>query len=261
MWKRFSGTNTQLVAGDFETGLVGNSATPQQLTLKVTTSIQNLSVTAVVGGKVKTYTATITEADYAAMGTYAGIIAGTSATFASVDSVAISVPTVAEAYAGIQVWNAAVGGATLAYQQQRLAAMFNQPKIDVLIVSGGHNYATKSPAEFIAEVESFVTAYRALHPESLILVSSQNPQKAPAGYVAAHAARQAALREWAKQSGYEYVPAFESFLAQPDKGESLIQADGIHPTTPPAYSTAASGATVWAQALNEMVSARRVAAA
>jgi lysophospholipase L1-like esterase len=181
-----------------------------------------------------------------------------------VDSVTIATPFTPGAYTGLEVWNAAVGGTTLTHQKDRLATMYPAgTAFDWLLVTGGHNNGTQEPATFITEVDAFVTAFKAAHPETLIVVSSQNPQFAPATTVTAHARRQAALRDYAMAKGYEYLPVFEAFTNQPDGGASLVNpADGVHPTVATTTDvTTWCGNLLWAAVwLGAIKSRRRVGA-
>ena len=78
-----------------------------------------------------------------------------------------------------------------------------------------------------------------------MLVVSQNPQFPPAAGVSTHRARQAAQRIWALDTGYDYVPVFEAFTAEPDGGQSLVSADGVHTTT--------AGSTFWADVVTAAI--------
>ena len=133
---------------------------------------------------------------------------------------------------------------------QHLAVMFPDGPIDVLVCASGHNYGMGEPAPFIAELGGFVRAYLDAHPESAVVVSSQNPQYEPAVAVEQHKARQAAVRRLAASQGWGYVPAFEAFASHAD-GRSLVDTDGVHPLP--------TGADVWAQAWQDMIRARCVA--
>lgn len=260
LYKRFGGTLTTLVAADGTVGFTQNSSTPTPATITIEVDGQNVEATITVGGTTKTQTATITETDVAELGTFAGMRAGTWTEQGVIDEVTISVPTGAARVTGLTLHNASVAGSRLEYQQERLTQMFGSiPKIDVMIVSAGHNYGGRPVPQFLSEVQAFVTAYRAQHPESLILVTSQNPRFSPAsaGSITDHAMRQAALRRWARESGFEYVPAFERFSAESDGGASLVLSDGIHPTTPPSGDLGVqSGSRTWAEALLSLVDQR-----
>ncbi|WP_422757268.1 SGNH/GDSL hydrolase family protein [Paenarthrobacter sp. C1] len=269
VYKRINNVLTQLGTTDFSTGIPGTSATPQKATVKVELAIQNLTVTLTPdGGTPKVYTSTITEADYAALGTWAMVsTANNTADAARLDSITIETPYTPPILSGIEVWNGAVGGTNLTYQKDRLELLYPAAtKFDILFVTGGHNKGTATPASFITEVDGFVAAFKVAHPETKIVISSQNPQKAPATTGVAHAARQSALRAYAMDKGYEYLPVFEAFTAQEDKGLSLIiDTDGIHakyPGYPVANagltSLAWSGSVLWASVWLDAINARRI---
>ena len=268
VWKRIGGTSTQIVTTDTTTGLTNNSASVQTAVVSIALSVQNVTATLTVnGGATETYNATITESDYAALGGYSGLtMAVNTGDYVRLDNITMETPYTPGSFNGLEVWNGAVAGSNLPYQQTRMELLYPAATpFDILIVSGGHNKGTTSAADFITEVDAFIDAFKAAHPETLILVSSQNPQFAPAPYVAAHAARQAAWRAYAMENGYEYLPVFEAFAAQSDGGASLVQSDGIHPTYPGMPNATAgiwnldwSGSVLWAAVWMEAINARRV---
>lgn len=261
IWKRISGTNTQLVGNTSITGVTGNTEGVQPVTVKLDIAIQALTLTLTVGGVDQVITASVTqseviaasvtESDKGILGTFAGLAipANASGTFA-IDSVNVAVPQVTGTPgSSLEIWNGAVGGTTLAHQRDRIATMYpSGTKFDWILVTGGHNHGTQEPADFLAVVDSFVTAFKAAHPETKILISSQNPQFAPASTITAHARRQQALRGYALEHGYEYLPVFEAFTAQSGGGASLVlSTDGIHPTTSTATDiTTWNGSMLWA---------------
>lgn len=261
VWKRISGVQTEIIASVPVAGVTSNSATPQSVTLKLDIAIQAVTLTVTVGGVDQVLTGTVTEGDNGILGTYAALSmpANANSSF-KVDSVTVATPFTPGVYTGLEVWNAAVGGTTLAHQQARLATMYpSGTKFDWLLVTNGHNGGTQEPAAFIAEVDAFVTAFKAAHPETLIVISSQNPQFAPATTITAHARRQAALRDYAMSKGYEYLPVFEAFTNQPDGGASLVMAlDGIHPTVSNTTDiTTWCGNLLWAAVWLNIINSRR----
>lgn len=268
VWKRIGGTSTQIVATDTTTGLTNNSAAVQTATVSISLSVQNVTATLTTnGGTTETYTATITESDYALLAGHSGAtIAVNTGDYIRLDNITMETPYTAGTYTGMEIWNGAVAGSNLPYQQSRMELLYPAATpFDVLIVSGGHNKATTTPEAFIIEVDAFIEAFKAAHPETLILVSSQNPQFAPAPYIAAHAARQAAWRAYAMEKGYEYLPVFEAFTAQEDGGASLVNTDGIHPTYPGMPNATAgiwnldwSGSVLWAAVWMEAIKSRRI---
>lgn len=233
LWKRIAGVQTEIAATVTVSGITGASATPQTLIVSLDVAIQQVKCTVTVGGVDQGLNATVTESDAGALGTHVNLVmpANTYGAF-KVDSAEAATPYTPGVYTGMEVWNAAVGGTNLTYQQARIATMYpSGTHFDWLLVTNGHNGGGQSPEAFIAEVDGFITAFKAAHPETLILISSQNPQFAPATTIEAHARRQAALRDYAMEKGYEYLPVFEAFRNQPDGGASLVNpADGIHPT-------------------------------
>ena len=262
VWKRISGVNTQIGATATITGLTTSSATPQDLKVKAEITIQAVTVTLTVGGVDQVINATVTEGDTAILGTFSGIAnpANGGGTFA-LDQIGMVIPfTAGTTGDGLEVWNAAVGGTTLAHQQANMATMYpSGTHFDMILVTGGHNHGTQEPAAFLAVVDSFIEAFKTAHPETLIVISSQNPQFAPATSIVAHARRQEALRGYAMENGYEYLPVFEAFTAQPDGGASLVNSgDGIHPTvTTSGNITTWCGNMLWAAVWLSIINTRR----
>jgi lysophospholipase L1-like esterase len=262
VWKRISGVNTQIGATATIAGLTASSATPQDLKVKAEIAIQAVTVTLTVGGVDQVINATVTEGDTAILGTFSGVSfpANTATTFA-LDNITMAIPfTAGTTGDGLEIWNAAVGGTTLAHQQTNMATMYpSGTHFDWLLVTGGHNHGTQEPAAFLAVVDSFIEAFKAAHPETLIVISSQNPQFAPATSIDAHRRRQEALRGYAMENGYEYLPVFEAFAAQPDGGASLVNSsDGIHPTvTTSTNITTWCGNILWAAVWLSVINTRR----
>lgn len=260
VWKTIGGTNTQIGSTSFTTGLTSNSPTPQVATLKIEIAVQNVTATLTAAGQTPVViTGAMTETDYGTLGAHAGvfILAGGVPLY-TVDSMVIETPVTPSTFDEFSVNNCSAPGKTLAYHTTRIEAMFPAAnRLDVLFIGDGHNHAASSPATFLAVVAAFVTAFQAVHPETALVFWSQNPEFAPAGNVAAHAARQRALRDWATSNGHEYIPVFEAFAAQTDGGASLVKTDGIHPTTPPSPYTAWSGSRLWADKILAAIDARR----
>lgn len=248
------GASTVTLAGSTPVaGAVTNSATPQAVTIEVTTRIQQAKVSVTAAGQTTTLTGVIPEADVPTLGSHGGFVGapagvidyGLPLTSVRMDTPAADNPTGTPTLA---VHNAAIAGGSLAtFDATKRAAMFGSLDVNVLIFAMGHNNGTQSPAAFTAEVAAWLTAWRSEHPGSAILISTQNPQVAPSTGIAAHRDRQAALRTWAKARGYDYIPTFEAFTAQPDGGAALVGTDGVHPTTPPVGTlTGTYGSVLWA---------------
>ena len=150
----------------------------------------------------------------------------------------------------LNVTNGAKAGAKLTYQLDRLATMYPASlPIDLVIINHGHNYTGTTPATFTQNVDDFMKAFRALHPESGIMVTSQNPEFfigsfADASWPPKHASRNVALRKLAARRGWGYIPGYEAFVNYPGGALRLVDpADGVHPT-----KGTGSGSEVWAQA-------------
>lgn len=248
LYKSIGGSSTQLQGTTTLAGFTGDAG--QVVTITITQDIQNVTVTAVCNGETTTLSGTITESDSSAIGPQVAMVAGTSVGAWQVDRVQAEAPPV-EAPPTFEVWNGAIAGGDLSdFDATLRASMFGGLDVDVLILSMGHNQKSQSPAGFVSEVDGFLAAWRAEHPDGAVLISSQNPQVSPAVGVAAHRDRQAALRKYAKDGGLDYAPVFEAFTAQPDGGASLIDSGGVHPTV-----GTDSGASLWADTVLSTITA------
>ncbi|WP_104116977.1 SGNH/GDSL hydrolase family protein [Arthrobacter sp. B1805] len=259
LWKRIGGVSAQIGSTSYATGITSNTAAAQAATLKLQIAIQQVTATITFNGTDTVLSGTITETDVPKIGTISGVKAGAADGRIKLDSITMETPFTAGVATRIEFWNAAVPGTKLTYQHERLATMFpTGTAFDSLLVTGGHNNGTQTAAEFIAEVDAFITAFKAAHPDTLIVISSQNPQYAPSTTVEAHARRQVALRDYAMSKGYEYIPVFEAWRNQPDGGVQYIQSDGIHPTvSSPTISLGWSGSTLTASVWLSIINSRR----
>lgn len=150
--------------------------------------------------------------------------------------------------ATVTVWNGAIAGSTLAGHDPDSAKYAAPAGPGVLILSMGHNYNSEPAHLFAALLDEWLLRWHDQRPGCAVVAVSQNPRFSPATNIPAHRDRQAALREWAHRRRFDYVPVFEAFAAEPDGGQSLIHADGIHPSNPPAgqETNPTYGAVFWA---------------
>ena len=133
---------------------------------------------------------------------------------------------------GLTVYNGSKSGSTLAYALDKLPALYPPSvAVDLLVLSSSHNYNAGTVADFLTDLDAFVTAYRTLHPESGIVLTSQNPEYAPipVANILAHKARNAEIRKYAARYGYGYLPIAEKWGEQASVA-NWIQSDGVHPT-------------------------------
>ncbi|KUM34523.1 SGNH/GDSL hydrolase family protein [Arthrobacter sp. EpRS71] len=140
----------------------------------------------------------------------------------------------------IEVWNGSKAGSTLATQQTDMAALYPS-QLNCLFISASHNYLDDSDMAYLIKVQTFVDAIRAAHPNTGIVITSQNTEYSPAsfGSRAAHNRRNVFIRTFAAQRRYGYVPGTEVFAMQPDGGRSLVDTDGVHPLQ--------TGSDLWGQ--------------
>lgn len=129
--------------------------------------------------------------------------------------------------------NGARSGSSLVYQTEHLDAIL-PTDTDIMIINSSHNYSLMNAADYIATIKTFVETAKARVPGLKVIVTSQNPQFVGVWtqkHADAHLSRLTALRVTAAEEGWGYVPVIESFLALPDKGQSRVLVDGIHPTS------------------------------
>ncbi|WP_281712339.1 SGNH/GDSL hydrolase family protein [Dermacoccus nishinomiyaensis] len=252
-------STTSLAPGQSVAGFNAAATSPQVATFTLKVAIQQVTVTATCGGQTTSASGTMSESDYASQGTKVGLASvapGADYPF-TLDSVHAQTPAKDRPPLPptLTMWNASTAGRSFGYfDAATRAAMFGGKAIDVLIVSMGHNNGPQSGVDFTAQVDAWLAAFKTEHPEAAILISSQNPEFSPSANRGAHASRQAALRVWARDKGYDYLPAFESFAAKADGGQSLVLPDGIHPSTPPVGTlTGSYGAVLWADTLTDAI--------
>lgn len=134
----------------------------------------------------------------------------------------------------IDLYGGSHSGSVLTYQSARLALMYPVP-VDLLFISSSHNYGqATSGTAYVALVDAFVDAFRAVQPAAGIVVSSQNPQYSPvsAPGIAAQADRLSVLPGYAAARGFGYLPVAEVWARSTNAGPGgLTQADGVHPST------------------------------
>lgn len=241
------------VTGVANHGIVENSATPVAHDFELL--VEGATVTLSIDG-VQRLQGTIPDAALPSFGNLTGSgfsHNGIGPTLISIQSIETLVTT-AIADVTLRAYDGSQSATTFAeYQMPRLARMIPEAP-DLVILSSCHNYTTMTPLAYVTEVEELVQQIRDLYPYAGILASSQNPRFAPANFQAEHLDRLQALRVWARKRGYGYLPALEAFLVQPDKGQSRVLADGIHPTTTFADDTTGSG--LWASVFGQWVSDR-----
>lgn len=191
------------------------------------------------------HTASITADDAIAInaGTKAGFTASAVTAGDWIDDFKMEIITAAPAKK-LTFYNGSFSGSKLDYQEPRVAALFPVP-LDVLLINSGHNYGAQTPAQYQTALDSFITAFRAVQPTSGIVITSQNPQKAPASNQVGHLLRQASVRSYAAKRGLGYVPGMEAFKNLPDGGVTLIATDGVHPTG----GTTGTGSSLWRDAI------------
>lgn len=217
-------------------------------------SVVGLTVTAVVNGN--TITATLTQAEADALAAASALGLGSSNDVGGTASaVRIDILGSAGAAQTVKLWCGSKSGSTLQWQQDRLAALYPVP-LDVLFISSIHNYGSDLPAQWQAKVDTFVAAFRKVQPTCGIVIVSQNPQKPGSLAVAraAHMARAMSARSYARRRGFGYAPTVEAFLARGDKGVSLIQPDGIHPTVGETSGGVVTGSSLWRDAVRSFFS-------
>lgn len=217
-------------------GVTNNSDTLVQVAVRMEIDIQNITIT-VTGptGDSRSTSGVMTEEQYARMGTWVNTWSFSSNTPGlGIDHLKISTAPQPPQGDTLDVWNGAIaGGRWTTFNNTKLTEMFDGVAVDVLILSMGHNNSSQTGEAFVTETEAWISQWMTLHPETKgIIWVSQNPQFPPATSPSAHRDRQMAIRLASKELGLEYISGYEAFSVLPDGGLSLVNADGIHPTTP-----------------------------
>lgn len=138
--------------------------------------------------------------------------------------------------------NGSHSGAGLSYLNDatRLPKMHPNYGQTNIMFSDSHNEQWRNGERFRLEYENWLNAVQTLRPLAGLIPTTQNPRKAPATFIEAHAQRQTIIRAIALRRNLGLIDASKSFGAD----ESLIDSDGIHPTRGPG----SSGSQVWANA-------------
>lgn len=236
--KRTTAGGLSVIQSMSDTGFTNAVSGAQEFSVSFERAGSTVTAVFTTPGGTRTLTGTLTSADVTALSgaEFAGLTASRQGI--KIHAFEVQAPGIVDRV--LRAYNASRSGSILTYQQERVAAMYPLP-LDMLIISSSHNYGSSvTPTQYLAAIDAFIAAFRAVQPTAPIVISSQNPRFAPATGVAAHQARIAALRSYAAQKGYGYIPIGEAFLARPD-WQSLIEADGVHPTVGPN-----SGSALWA---------------
>lgn len=253
IWKRIANTSTKITAStDVTSKAIAANTAGQAVTARIRLEGTTVTFTVAKGGTTDTVTATITESDAAALSgaSKGGVAIVQSAPLpVRMTLVELSLLNALPSPDALFV-NTSVSGTRLEYQQARLAQLFTE-RLDVLFLSAGHNYQQRTPAELHDLIDSFVADFRALWPGTPIVLTGQNPEYAPATARLAHNARQQSLAAYAKSRGFGYIPTTAAMLAESDKGRSLVQADGIHPTV----GETGSGSAFWRDRAHDYLTA------
>lgn len=243
IFKRINNVATKISAAtDITSTAIAANTAGQAITAKIKLVGTTVTFTVNKGATTDTVTATLTAEEAAILrdGSKGGIGVNQAVPLpvrmTLFELTLLSAPAIVEA----KFWNTAVSGTRLEYQQARLATLFPE-RLDVLFLSGGHNYQQSTPAEFQALLDSFVTDFHALWPGTPIVITGQNPEYAPATARLAHNLRQQSLPEYCKARGFGYIPVTHQFFAEPNKGRDLVIFDGIHPVT----GATATGSSLW----------------
>lgn len=140
----------------------------------------------------------------------------------------------------VRINNAGMPGATLSYHSDATRYPLIVLPADVLLVTCSHNYTGMLGASYAPILQEFIRKVIASQPVIDVIVAATNPVKGPISWDGASASRDAHMRVMAEQSGYGFVPIRQGFLKVAN-WQSLIAADGLHPTS----SGADSGGKKW----------------
>lgn len=221
--KVINGTSTTIANTTSLTALTTNTAN-QPFTLVY--QVVGLNVSATIGASTITATLLQSDADLLDQATVSAVIAHPS-TAMTMDTYTMELVTPSQPQK-MTVYNCSVPGSNLSYQQPRISSIAPVAP-DLMIINTGHNYSTNTPAQYATAIDSFLSDYLSVFPNTGILITSQNPQKAPAANRIFHYTRQTSLRSYCAKRGIGYVPLFEKWINEPDGGVSMINPDGVHP--------------------------------
>lgn len=234
--KVVGGVTTTIAPSETLTALSSNTA-GQAFSLSF--KIVGLNVTATLNGtSVLSGTILQADADALAASTITGI-GGSASSSMVIDQYKVDL-TAATAPQKLSIYNCSIPGSNLSTQQFALST-YNPVAPDLMIISTGHNYGSNTPAQFETAIDSFLATHFALYPNAGVLITSQNPQKAPAANRISHYDRQVALKSYCVKRQIGYIPLFEKWCNEPNNGATLIETDGVHPT-----QGANSGSSFWA---------------
>ncbi len=233
--KVIGGSSTTVQSGGTLTALSANTS-DQSGTLVF--SLSGTTLTATIGASTVTGSILQTDADAVAAATTCGVSCSASSalTMSSFTVELIGSPSPQK----LTVYNCSVPGMNLSYQQPILATCIPVAP-DLTVISTGHNYLDDDEATYHAAIDSFLNDLTILFPSTGVVITSQNPKKAPATHRTAHFSRQISLRSYCEQRKIGYIPLFERWNSQSGGGVSLIQTDGTHPTT----GSSGTGSSLW----------------
>jgi lysophospholipase L1-like esterase len=242
--KRIAGSNTVIATG-VTTPFPGSTAAN---TISMSLTLDGTTVSAVIGAG--SVAGTISAGEATTLGSATRFMMNSDVASGdklhSVQVEQLSTPTAPR----LRMYNGSFPGSILAYHEARVASMFPVP-LDVLLVCSSHNYGDDTPAEYRAALDSFIAAFRAEQPEAGVALVSQNPRFPPAYNGTDHARRLAALPGYAAAKSLGYIPVYEAWIALPDRGPTLVDADGIHPTK----GAVGTGSAFWADTVFDYLEA------
>ena len=246
--KIISGTVTNIQSG-VPTGVLANNTAGQSATLVF--EQVGTTITATLNGTL-TLTGSIDGGDLTALsgGRVAGFAAGVP-TAMTIESFRMDI-TGGGKQPTLTVRNCSKFD-RLTYQQGLLASVVPTAP-DLLIINAGHAYLGDSIATFSAALDTFVAAFETVYPDAGILISSQNPEKAPSVYEKPHLARQIQLSNYAETRDVGYAPVLEEWEQQAGGGESLISSDAVNPTG----GSSGTGSSLWRDVLLDYFMAIRL---
>lgn len=158
-----------------------------------------------------------------------------AATAASTGSTSNSIQTIQTGTIAqtLTVWNGCMPGNTLAYQTANYDSIYPQAVLlDVMMIITGHTNGMATDAEMLTTIRNFITLTRTKSPNCDTWISTENLQLAPILEESRirHYERQVAIRGFAGDNNYAYIPILEAFDEREPDWPVLIQSDGVHPT-------------------------------
>lgn len=131
----------------------------------------------------------------------------------------------------IYVYNACVAGlsTTNAGEAALLGHIIPRAYNPIICISLGHNDAYREGATYVALFKAVIDGVRAITPQALLCVLTQNPHTTTGGYVIPHSKRRVNQMLYCNLNNIEVVDGFGAFVNDSRGVAALLNVDGLHP--------------------------------